>query len=105
MAAKSPMDAYMSRRSLPLAPLERKPIPREALSLTLADLLKRGDLPPDVRAWVERAARDRDWARANNPPGFVSDEGCWEKAKRAAGEAGADDVYAFATYWYGENCS
>ena len=32
-------------------------------------------------------------------PGKV-DEGLWAKAKRAADEAGADNQYAFATYWY-----
>lgn len=32
-------------------------------------------------------------------PGKV-DEGLWEKAKRAAEHAGADNKYAFATWWY-----
>lgn len=32
-------------------------------------------------------------------PGKV-DEALWEKAKRAAKEAGADNIYAFASYWY-----
>jgi len=85
--------------------------PPEAARITLDDLLARDDLPPDVRAWLEQAAAARardgthDWARAHNPPGFVHDEGCWDKAKSAAGHAGADDVYAFATWWYQENCA
>lgn len=40
-----------------------------------------------------------------DPPGFVTDEGCWEKAKSAAAKAGASDPYAFANYWYQENCA
>lgn len=92
------------KRHLPVA--EDEPdVPPEALSLTLADLLAHDDLPPEVREWIEQAAADRDWARANNPPSFVTDEACWSKAKRAAGHAGADDVYAFATWFYLENCA
>lgn len=83
---------------------ERPPVPDEILDLTLRDLLANYDLPPEVREWVEQAAEDVHWARANNPPGFVTDEACWDKAKRAAGHAGASDVYAFATWWYMENC-
>lgn len=70
-------------------------------SITLADLLARDDLPPGVRMWLQMAAENGPgWAKANNPPNWVADEGCWEKAKRAADHAEASDPYAFATWWY-----
>jgi hypothetical protein len=106
MIETGPFEAWADdgKRHLPVAQEPARELPPDAAKITIADLLARDDLPPEVRAWLEQAAEDRDWARANNPPGFVTDEGCWEKAKRAAGHAGADDVYAFATWFYMENC-
>lgn len=53
----------------------------------------------DALKWRETYDPDRD----GNPPGFVTDEGLWDKAKDAAEQAGADDVYAFANWWYHEH--
>ena len=69
------------------------------VSITVAELLRRDDLPDAVREWLERVVS----GEFENPPQWVGDEGCWEKAKRAAGHANADDMYAFATWWYIEH--
>lgn len=80
-------------------------IPPGAEAVTVEQLLADPDLPPAVREWLETyAAQGEAFAVANNPPGFVTDEGCWEKAKSAAAHAGASDMYAFATWWYQEHC-
>lgn len=72
-------------------------------NITIDDVLLDPNLPADVRAWLEQA-RDPQWAKDHNPPGFVTSEACWERAKRAAQAAGASDMYAFATWWYQKNC-
>lgn len=84
---------------------EMMPIPPGAENITVADLLARDDLPPDVREWLEMyAAQGEAFAMANNPPQWVTDEGCWERAKRAAEHASASDFYAFSSWWYLEYC-
>lgn len=35
-----------------------------------------------------------------NPPNWVANEALWKKAKSAARKSGADDIYAFAVWWY-----
>lgn len=40
----------------------------------------------------------------SNPPAFVTDEGCWDRAVRAAEHANATDKYAFANWWYQRYC-
>lgn len=39
-----------------------------------------------------------------NPPAFVEDQDCWDRAVRAAEHAGATDRYAFANWWYQRYC-
>lgn len=39
-----------------------------------------------------------------NPPAFVTDEACWDRAERAAEHANATDKYAFANWWYHRYC-
>lgn len=80
---------------------EEAPVPPGAEAITVADLLARDDLPPLVREWLELyAAQGEPFAMANNPPAWVADEACWEKAKRASDHAGASDPWAFAAWWY-----
>jgi len=77
-------------------------LPPGADAVTIADLLQREDLPPAVREWLEMYAQHGpEWAVAHNPPSWVADEACWEKAKRAAEHATGDPAnYAFVTWWY-----
>ena len=84
------------------AATEDAEIPPGAEAITLEDLLARDDLPPAVREWLEQvSARGPEWAVANNPPSWVADEACWEKAKRAAEHATGDPTnYAFVTWFY-----
>lgn len=53
----------------------------------------------DALEWRKTYDPERD----GNPPSFVDDEALWEKAKHAAEESGADDIYAFANWWYHEH--
>ena len=56
--------------------------PVGADAITVADLLQRPDLPPEVREWLEEyAQRGPEWAVAHNPPNWVSDEALWEKLR------------------------
>lgn len=74
-------------------------------AITVDSLLADKSLPEAVRVWLEAyKTNGQEWAKANNPPGFVTNEGCWEKAKRAATASGASDFYAFAVWWYQEHC-
>lgn len=79
-------------------------IPPGMESITVDDLLNM-DIPLEMRDWL-LAYREGgpEWAEANNPPGFVDDEACWEKAKRAADHAGSGDFYAFVNWWYHNYC-
>lgn len=73
------------------------------LSITVDELLAFEDLSPEQRAWLEQyRANGPEWAAANNPPAFATDEACWADAESAAAEA--DDFYAFANWWYHEHC-
>jgi len=72
--------------------------------ITAADLLEAPDVPPAQKQWIRQyLVNGVEWADANNPPNFVDDEALWNKAKRAASSAGADDTYAFANWWYHEH--
>lgn len=74
--------------------------------ITVDELLENPDLLPEQREWLESYREGgTEWAEANNPPGFVTNEACWEKAKRAAEHAGSDDIYAFANWFYNEHCT
>lgn len=84
---------------------DEKKLAKTMAGVTIADVLQMPDLTPEQRQWLENyATRGEPWAILNNPPGFVTNEGCWDKAKKAADHAGAMDRYAFATWWYKENC-
>jgi hypothetical protein len=94
------MDAFATKhRHLPV---ENRKLGAVSKSITTEEILRDPDFPEAAKAWL-RAAR-KDPRNIHNPPNFVTNEGCWEKAKRAAAHADADDVYAFATYWYQQNC-
>jgi hypothetical protein len=75
--------------------------PRGVVDVTAQGLIDSGELPPIVTDWLQLEDNEK---AANNPPGFVTNEACWNKAKRAASHAGASDFWAFATWWYLEHC-
>jgi hypothetical protein len=58
------------------------------------DLKRFNKLDNEARGIFENAGR-----HVFENPGKV-DEGLWAKAKRAAEHAGADNKYAFTTWWY-----
>lgn len=79
------------------------PVPPGMEDITVDDLLADPDLPDAMREWLTQYKIEGvEWAEENNPPGFVTDEGCWAKAESAAAEAA--DYYAFANWWYHEHC-
>lgn len=78
--------------------------PPEVRQITPQQLIDRPETSDAAREWLRLYAADPNFAPANNPPGFITNEGCWERAKRAADHAGASDPWAFATWWYQEHC-
>lgn len=84
---------------------EFPPVPPGVEDVTVDELLADPDLPPEMRAWLERyRVEGIAFAEAENPPAFATNAGCWDKAKRAAGHAGASDLYAFSNWFYHQHC-
>lgn len=94
------------RRRLPVVQGSGASRSRATRQVTIADALADPGVPKEARGWLAHARSDPEWAVAHNPPSFVKGkEACWDKAKKAARDAGADDLYAFANYWFQENCA